>query len=493
MGPSSLRMRLIVGLAGLVLAGVAVERARNAGLTFDEPLHLEGLRGVLAHASRVLAGAPADYREVPGNLEFYGIGALVPAYGLAALLDRLTDWPEILRWSAALHLVAQLSYLACLWSCWQTLSPQGRAAALLATLALALLPEFLGHGLMNYKDMPVAAGVMFCLQATLAIWRRAAPGNLAALGAALLWLGAQKLAALPLVLPCLALVPLALARQRQVRLWWWLSGVALATALLLFAATPQAWAAPWGYLRHTLAEMARFHWGSCMLAAGRCYGPDDPDWSPLVYLGQWVPAKIPLAYLLAWVLAALLALRRPNATALLSLALVGSFLLAIAVAGSTLYDALRHLLFLLPPLCCLLGASGLLAARPARLAAGLVLVWLAAENLRFYPYGYAWFTPLTAAEAARGGYDGDYWGYALRAAIERVPAGAAVSGQPRILVEPLAALAPRDEAAGSYFVHFLRWGAAPPAGCSPVDRIARRTLLGEEIVLSGIARCGGGR
>jgi hypothetical protein len=489
LGPGSWSRWCLPSLVLLALA-VAAERLLWAGKTYDEPLHLEGLRGVLDFAAQVLAGSPGDYAAIPANYEYYGIGALLPSYAISGLLGWVLPWPEPLRWSAAVHLLAQASYLACLWSCWHIVRPSGRRAALLATLSVALLPEVLGHGLMNYKDMPVAAGVLLCVQATLVFRRAPGPGGLLALGAAASWLAAQKLAGLGLVLPCLALVLCTVAARRSTGLWLALAGTGAATLLLIYLLTPPAWVEPWRFLLDSAATMARFDWGGCMVAAGICIGPQDAAWSPLAYLWQWSLAKIPLPYLLAWAVALPLALRRPRAEALLPLACVLPVLLLIALRGSTLYDALRHVLFLLPLLCCAAAAAGVFERRWTRVAAGLVLAWLAIENLRFYPYNYAWFTPTTSLAAQRGGYDTDYWGYSLRAAVDQVPAGASVTGTPHHLVEPFAALRPSVvPGAPRYHVYFNRGQPQPPRGCEPVDRIARHTLLGHKIVMSRIAQC----
>ncbi len=487
-------MRRVNVLASVMLtalvAAVMIERLLRAGITFDEPLHLEGIKGVLAMAGRVLAGESADYHAIANDYEYYGIGTLLPAYGLAELLGWLLPWPEIFRWSAALHLLAQASFLVCLWSCWRVVRPRGGAAALLTTASLALLPEFLGHGLMNYKDMPVAAGVMLCLQATLAVHRAPGPRTLAAVGLSVVWLATQKLAAATLVLPCLAVVLVVLARRRSGPLWRDVLAVAAASLLLIYLATPQAWVAPLDYLADSIRRMANFQWKSCMLAAGRCYGIRDADWSPITYLADWTLAKVPLAYLAAWAAALVLASRRPRLDALLPFAVVALFLATIAASGSTLYDALRHVLFLLPMLVVATGTAGLFQARWVRVAALLVLAWLAGENLRFYPYGYAWFTPLTAPAAAAGDYDTDYWGYSLREAASLAPPDAVLEGKPRLLIEALATL--RTPAAGGprYFLYILRWNAAPPEGCAPAGAVTRATLLGQRIVMSRLAACG---
>lgn len=483
------RVLASVALAVLVTALLA-ERLLRAGITFDEPLHLEGIKGVLAMAGRVLAGEGGDYHAIPGDYEYYGIGTLLPAYGLAELLGWLLPWPEIFRWSAALHLLAQASFLVCLWSCWQVVRPRGRAAAALATAGLALLPEFLGHGLMNYKDMPVAAGVMLCLQATLAVQRAPGPRALAGLGASVVWLATQKLAAATLVLPCLLVVLVLVARRRSWPLWRAFLAIAAASLLLTYLATPQAWVAPFDYLADSIRRMANFQWKSCMRAAGRCYGIADADWSPITYLAQWTLAKVPLAYLAAWAAALVLALRRPRLDALLPFAVVTLFLASIAASGSTLYDALRHVLFLLPMLMVATAAAGLFQARWVRLAALLVMAWLAGENLRFYPYSYAWFTPLTAPAAAAGDYDSDYWGYSLREAAALAPPDAVLEGKPRLLVEALARARPPAAGGPRYFLYILRWNAAPPEGCAPAGEVARATLLGQRIAMSRIAACG---
>ena len=477
---------------GLLVAGLlalAVERFLWAGLTFDEPAHLKGLEAVLDFAAQALRGEAPDFAALPGDLEFYGIGALQPAYVLTGLLDGLSDRSELLRWSQSVHLVAQLSFLVCLWATWRLLRRVSPPAALYGTLLLALLPEFLGHGLFNYKDMPVAAGVAVALDQTLLFLATRRKAALVGLALAAAWLGAQKLAALLLIGPLPLAVLVVLVRAGRRDLWLAAGGAAAASLLLLFAATPVAWVDPLGYLRAALDYMSRHAWNGCMLTDGRCIGKEDTDWSPLTYLWEWSLAKLPLSYLLAFALAVGLVLRRPNATAGLALATLLCFLVAIAIRGSTLYDGLRHVLFLLPLGVCVVAASGLFAPRAARLVAALVLAWLAFENARFYPYNYAWFTPLKASAAAANRYDTDYWGYSLRAAADRLPPAAAIAGVPDFLLRPFLPVPPPDGTWPRYLVRFNRWVEPLPAGCAPYDALARHTLLGQRIVMSFVARC----
>jgi len=305
--------------------------------------------------------------------------------------------------------------------------------------------------------MPVAAGVAVALDQTLLFLATRRRSALLGLGLAAVWLGTQKLAALLLIGPLPLAVLVVLVRARRRDLWLAAAGAAAAAALLLFAATPVAWVDPLGYLRAALDYMSRHAWNGCMLTDGRCIGKEDADWSPLAYLGEWGLAKLPLSYLVAFALAVPLVLRRPNATAGLALATLLCFLAAIAIRGSTLYDGLRHVLFLLPLGICVVAASGLFEHRAARLAAMLVLTWLALENARFYPYNYAWFAPLKASAAAENRYDTDYWGYSLRTAAGRPPPPAAVIGVPDFLTRPFVPASPAGGSWPRYLVHFNRW------------------------------------
>jgi hypothetical protein len=99
------------------------------------------------------------------------------------------------------------------------------------------------------------------------------------------------------------------------------------------------------------------------------------------------------------------------------------------LTDATVYDGIRHFLFVVPPMTALAAAgwAGALRAaarwRSARVALATALVLLVAEPIAWYarshPFEYVYFNPLAGGLAkASHSYETDYWGLSLRSAAE---------------------------------------------------------------------------
>ncbi len=100
-------------------------------------------------------------------------------------------------------------------------------------------------------------------------------------------------------------------------------------------------------------------------------------------------------------------------------------ILAVLFGGAVIYDGIRHLTFILPPLACLVGAS--LAALLSRLQGrsplaywlalggiGLYLIFHASLLARLHPYEYVYYNRLSGGlPAAARRYETEYWGTAF--------------------------------------------------------------------------------
>jgi hypothetical protein len=112
---------------------------------------------------------------------------------------------------------------------------------------------------------------------------------------------------------------------------------------------------------------------------------------------------------------------------------------AIVASGAVLYDGIRHLLFIIPPLVGL-SAMGWLSllesrARWVRVTAVALLVGGVAEpvgfSLRNHPHQVVYFNPLLGGpRQATGRFELDYWGNCLYPAQRRVAAMAIRAGMP---------------------------------------------------------------
>jgi hypothetical protein len=344
----------------------------------------------------------------------------------------------------------------------------GPRAALAATLLLAATPMWWGHSFANSKDIPFAAPLPWILLALLRLAdqlpRPTLPRTLAAgvaLGAAL----GVRPGGLPLLVGIAAGVlglrafPVLRAAPAGERL-----AAALRTGAALLGLVAVAWALmlstwPWGQLNPLSGPVE----ASAASGAFR--------WNGLVRFGaEWIPAAdLPRSYAPTWFLLTLpeswiVALgagafglwrwRRGrgirdgwDARALDLLIVLGvglAPLAAVVALRPRLYDGVRHLIFVLPPLAAAAGAAlsavSASAHRVGRAALpgafALALALTATDMVRLHPYQYVYFNRLFAGGVAEGiaAYEGDYWGASLREGMRWIVQNVATGSRPPLRV-----------------------------------------------------------
>jgi hypothetical protein len=309
----------------------------------------------------------------------------------------------------------------------------GPRGAWFAGLALLGQPVLLGHAFNNPKDAPLACAAAWLLLASS--WagdaRRLGWRHALGVGAALGFVLAVRPGAWFLVaLPGLALLARwARARPRGWRALEaelvtaaWCAAVAVALAwLCMLALWPHAHASPLVHPIRASLFARRFDEVYPVLFAGVVY-PSDA--LPRGYLATFLLLTVPLpiGLLGACGHAALggRALRRRRAPAALAgLLFTLWFPVAFFVAARpTVYDGMRHFLFVLPPLAVLAGVGAAWAARAlaprlgrlAPLPPALLLLGALPAMVQLHPYESSYFNLLAGDPATlHERYELDYW------------------------------------------------------------------------------------
>lgn len=407
-------------------SGVALVTFPSYGMTIDEPVQNEYGKLVMAwYASGFQNRGALEYVDLfyYGGLFELATALVQPLSGLGAYETR-----------HLLNVAVGLLGVAGCWRLARTLG--GPLAGLLAVGLLLLTPVWYGQMFNNPKDVPFAAGYVWSL-ALLAQAARAGPKPPARL---LLGLGLAIGASLGvrvggvLLLGLLAALPAAAALERRsegLQAAAESARVLLPAALLAYALMLAAW--PWAQLRplsrplEALRHFSHLDFTIPVLHRGQIFAADHLplDYLPLE-LGLRLPEPILALLALAALLGALELRRRPGVRAALPLVLTAAAALlpvAMAVAmHSTLFDGVRHLTFVLPPLVALAATAGAVAARRAgALAAPALLgllVWAghqATDMATLHPYEYIWHNALAGGvPGAAGRYELDYWASSYR-------------------------------------------------------------------------------
>ncbi len=504
----------------LVAAAFFVHSLLTAGPVWDEVEEFRKLGQQLSFAGGVLSGATGQtFHSIPGDAAFYGTGTVFLPYVFSYLIDIVWLKGAVHTYehsySLLLHILTFLCAIAAAAYTRRLVSlvTEDRDAGLLAGAALLLTPFWTGYGFFDYKDIPVATGVIAATYYAAAYLKDGRSRTSFCFFLAVFFIGIQKLAAIPLSLPACLAVLIAALRQPSVRRFVILAGQGAICLLLLYLATPPAWLEPVQFAVANLRYMSQHDWGGCTLSAGQCIGRDFQNgrgYSVLKYLGIWYGVQLPLLLWIGLIGAVYLycrSFRDSRSGRHLVMASLAWPIVAIAIRNSTLYDGVRHTLFLVP-----LAVAAIFVSRPGlfwrrqRVWLACYFLFLAVDSFELQPYQYVWFNEPGRFFASEKNFETDYWGYSLREATAHArglmgPTDWIVS--PRVnnaghlvgiyATERFALKAELVPPGTTYFfVSTTRSNWQPPEHCDEVWYVTRRELLSPKLLrLAFVAKCGG--
>lgn len=334
----------------------------------------------------------------------------------------------------------------------------GPRAGFFSAVALTLTPVFFGHSFNNPKDGPFAALFLTALALALRAYRSTAPPSslrLLGVGAAIGLAAGVRIVGLSLLLVVAALAIWRAAggsHGKETRSGWAAAGPLAIVTLGAVAAT-LPW---WPYLQRAPVEgtlnlfhnVTQFEWNRTVLFEGRQVAAHA---LPRRYLPVWFLVSLPDFYFVAAVMGAGLAHRgespRPASRSFEVLLVLSTALVPIGAAivlRPVLYDGLRQVLFVLPPLAVLAGLGLDAIARqpprwPKRLAlalAGGSLALTTGEMWMLHPYQSVYFNRTFGGGLPRASqrFETDYWGSSYKEAVEWLIANHRPVGPERLKV-----------------------------------------------------------
>lgn len=429
---------------------------RDYGVTWDEELQSQYGQAV---ADYYISGfKDLRYAEI-FNLYLYG-GMFD---GLAALVDRQTPFSLY----ETRHLLNALFGLIGLWGVWRIGRHMGGGlVGFIALILCATVPMYYGHMFNNPKDIPFAAGIIWCLYFMFRSMTKPSPTILIKLGVTLgLTLGVRigGVMIIPFwVAPMgfVGLLPLLEKRDQQtirlVAVDLLRRGIRVVLPVMVIAYGVMLICWPWAQQHpflnplRALSEFSNFPQDVEVLLNGTTYRSTELPWFYVpLYFGVQLPEI--LLFLLAVALAVMpriwrdLTLTQRQCFALMSL--MGLFpILYAVIRHPALYDTVRHFLFAVP-IMCVVAALGARTAglwileqfKNARLhlfmIAGLTVVFAVGIALQIavmaqlHPYEYIFANRLVGGVAgAFGRYETEYWGSSFKKAAEELQTLVAAQG-----------------------------------------------------------------
>lgn len=413
------RFALAALMVFLLTAAVTLATLRTYSFTVDEDDHSATgdyvLRYYLSGFSDHQALTEGRWRELP-----YGT--------LVFVLSNLVEMLSGLSYYLAEHLTTLLFGLSAFWGTYQLGKRLGGASLGFWSMVLLILsPMFYGHLFNNPKDIPFAAGYVWCLVALFA-QRRLIPLAVAAgLTMAIRPAGAVVFLYAAVMTLCEGRRFASTARR--------MGEIFISAALALaLASVPWPWLAqnPWRHLAEALSLISHFtqQQGLVIQQDRAVHLASALPWNYIPRLLLFKSTEFEGFLLIAASVFALAAVCRkpwPPRQQVIGFGLVVfSVIYPMAYAAfrhTILYDQGRHFLFVIPPLCvcCAAGLVKILqtfSGRQRWLALALLFAILLgdlAAMIRLHPYQYIYFNRF--AGGLRGGFKRygklDYWGHGI--------------------------------------------------------------------------------
>jgi hypothetical protein len=311
----------------------------------------------------------------------------------------------------------------------------GPWSGVLAAVLLALSPRYFAASMNNPKDLPFAAMsvmALFYISTVSPRWPYVSPSTGIKIAVSLALALNVRVGALLYVGYFGLLMAALVVAERQTN-WRRLadtamrvSGIALAVLLLGTLFWPWAGGAPLTRPFEALMGAAGYPWNGLVLYDQHEYPATELPWH---YAPWWFVISTPPVVLAGAAFSMLFVSSRPDALRRIGLWAVAVFPVAVAsIMGSTLYDSVRHLLFVYPALVVLAvaGWSGMLhPSRPswmrggAALAAAAGLASLIVFDVRFHPNQGVYFNSVVGGpRRAFARYEMDYWGNCILQGVE---------------------------------------------------------------------------
>ena len=362
------------------------------------------------------------------DLHYYGAAL----YALIAVVAKLFPADDGFAVRHGFGMVFGLVALAGAWRLGRRLG--GPWAGLAALLILALTPYFWGQMAVLPVDTPFAAIMTWALLAALRYGDEIAQPRLSSVLlvaltsglAAGLRVGALPILALDFVAMVIAFAFVARVPLRPLitRLAWQAPLILVIVWIVMLLCWPWGLTGPFAHPFEAMTHFKKLPINFTFPFWGETVRTTDLPWT---YVPGYLLAKLPfffLAAIFALPLAAAL-VRRQGGEANRRFApafAVTAFAVALPVAAAiathaTLYDGIRHFLFILPPLAALAGFAAARLAQSHPVAsvavsasgfmAGVAMLWIMGV---LHPYEYIWFNELAGGvHGTVDRFEQDYW------------------------------------------------------------------------------------
>lgn len=433
--------KIFWGLSGLILI-LTIAFSQMSGINGDDKMQNEYEQKLIKYYATM--GQDTGALNLPKTkMQYYGGVFEV----LSGVTNRIVgnDGPEDLGYHKVRHVwTAIFGVAAMVFTGLLAGSIGGWLTGILALLFIFLTPSFLGHSLMNPKDIPFATGFIMSIYFTYLLLRQLPQvkrSTYIGLGIALgISLGVRAgglinfaILGFFMGLHFLSNYGFGGIFSNGKALWKYLKAFLIPAIIGYIIAVifwPYAMQSPIKNVLKSLSELTDYGVNIRLLFNGEMVFAQS---LPTDYLPRWVLVTVPLFVLLGWLLnlgflKGLFQKYNPLGLLLVAFAFLFPFVYVI-YKGSTVYDGWRHMLF--PYTAGVVFAAlpfGYIIQKyyqklPVRYGMTALMIALAIHPTMFIAnnpaYPYVYFNPLVGGiQGANGKWENDYWGVSVKQGVE---------------------------------------------------------------------------
>ncbi len=426
----------------ILIAFITVGLAINSGINGDDSFQ-NAYADKIVDFYTTMGKDTAAFYHPKGPIQYYGGAYELPA----SVINRTLGLESI---DAGYHYVrhiinAMFGMIAMIFIGLMAKEISGWRAGILALVLIFLSPRFLGHSLMNPKDIPFAAGVSMSLYFIMCLMKKMPKPDIRTLAGLSIGIGVSfgTRAGGLLVIAYLGLfLTLAILMKYGLRgilpnLKLLLKYAAYVIASIIIGLAigilvwPYAIVDPFNHIPESLNALTKYAISIKMLFNGEMiHGNKVPPYYLPVWILKTVPFYVHIGLVLCLVFIVQL-FKKYSPIFILLLIFTALFpIVYVIIKESTLYDGWRHLIFFYPSLVVLVAVAWnyiweryhmkkKIIAYIIAGTLGLTMLEPAVFIIRNYAYPYIYFNMAGGGLAtAYGNFETDYWGVSVKQGIE---------------------------------------------------------------------------
>ncbi len=406
----------------------------NVGLSFDEFHEQRNWEFNVALVKNIIFKSELDPKFINYGDKYFGVGFQILSQPIQFFLSNIIlEFQNIDKYGSHLlakHFVVFISFFISGIFVYLIISKiiNNKYFCHTATFLYLLYPYLFGHGLFNPKDIPFLSFWIICTYVSINIFEKYSKDRLFKYRDIILisflsaFLLSIRISGVLIFLQYLITVTIFLSSEKEnfksfiKNSYKKFLSFAFLTIFFTYILYPVFWKNPL-LVFDAIEYMSNYFNNVCTLTLGKCmYSKDlDPTYIPI-----WLLVKLPMIILIGLILLPFTEKKifvSKEKNIVIGTLLVSSLLIpAILILKKVhLYDELRQILFLIP-MIFILGVVSLyiFSKKIFYLLSIITLFVFLIENIKIYPFQYAWFnTPSRVLELSKN-FELDYWGLSSR-------------------------------------------------------------------------------